>query len=188
MSKKKNIKKFENILDKFKKNQDVIKIERYVSHSDANIFGVLLAKSENFLHMAETDEFIFNGEVIIRTDDFDSIRRDDIDIRYKEILTKEGKLGKNKPKKTAVDLTSWKSIFKDLKSKDIHAIVECENLTDPTFTIGPIEKVNNKSVELRYYDAVGQLEEKTWKIKFKDITTVKFNDRYSKTFRKYLTK
>ena len=186
MAKKKKIEKFEKLLKRFVKNQDLIKIESTAFEGESSIYGLILKNSTDFLHLTETDEFIFNGEVIIKKDQFDSIRCNEMDIAYKEILSKEGKLKATKLKKTTVDLTDWTTIFKDLKKQDIHVIVECEDLDDPTFTIGPIENVNSKNVEIRYYDATGILDKKLTKVKFKDITLLKFNDRYSKTFRKYL--
>ena len=101
-------------------------------------------------------------------------------------MKNEKQINKTKPKRTEIDLSTWNTIFVDLKKSDIHVIVECEDLKKPTFTIGPIEKINKKSVFVRNYDANGQLDKKLTKLKFKDITLVKFNDDYSKTFRKYL--
>ena len=186
MGKKKQIKKFNKLL--LKSNKEVVKICRDVTEGEANVFGVILEISEDFMQIAECNEFKFNGEVIIKLNHVDSIRCNKFDKTYKKILEKEGQLTKANLTKTNIDLSSWKSIFIDLKEADIHVIVECEDLENPTFTIGPIEKVNNKSVKIRYYDPTGQLEKKLTQIKFKDITLLKFNETYSTTFRKYLKK
>ena len=83
-----------------------------------------------------------------------------------------------------MNIENWRTIFTDLKKNDFHVIVECENLNNPTFTIGPIVKINKKSVEIMYYDATGFLDDKPTKLKFKDITLAKFGTRYLKIFRK----
>lgn len=186
MSRKKKIKKFNTLLDKYCSEKSLIKIYRSVTEGEANIYGIILKRSASFLHLKENDDFNLEGEVIIKMDHFDSIRYNDYDRTSEKILIKENQLNKSKLKRTKIDLNSWKSIFSNLMEKDIHVIVECENLEDPTFTIGPIEKINNKSVEIRYYDPNGKLDKKLTKLKYKHITLIKFNDNYSKTFRKYL--
>lgn len=186
MGKKKKIAAYNKLLRKYQTKRDFLKINRTVKEGEANIFGIILEFSDDFLQLAENDEFKFNGEIIIRMDHFDSIRCNKFDKTYKRILKKENQLSKRNPKRTKIDLSNWKTIFTDLKEADIHVIIECEDLKKPTFEIGPIEKINNKSVQLRNYDATGRLDKKPTRIKFKNITFVKFNEEYSTTFRKYL--
>lgn len=187
MSKKKQIEKFNQLLKKYKSKRKLVKINRTVTEGESNIFGVILNTSSDFMQLVENPtDFRLDGEIIIRMDHFDSIRCNKFDKTTKRILKKENELSKEKPKRTKIDISSWESIFSDLMKKNIHAIIECEDLKEPTFTIGPIEKVNKKSVEIRNYDATGQLNNELSKIKYKDITLLKFNDAYSMTFRKYL--
>lgn len=186
MGRKKDIKEYNKLLRKFQAKREFVKLNRTVTEGEANIFGIILDFSDDYMHLAENEEFKFNGEVIIRMDHYDSIRFNKFDKANQRILKSEGHLSKTKPERTDVDLSSWTSIFKDLKKKDIHVIVECEDLKMPTFTIGPIISIKNKSLEVRNYDGTGKLEKKPTKIKFKDITLVKFNDEYSTVFRKYL--
>lgn len=187
MSKKRQIENFNQLLKKYQSKRALVKINRTVTEGEANIFGIILNTSTDFMQLAENPtDFKLDGEVIIRMDHFDSIRCNKFDKTTKRILKKENELSKEKPKRTKIDLSSWETIFSDLMKKSIHVIIECEDLTEPTFTIGPIEKVNKKSVEIRNYDATGQLNNKLSKIKYKHITLLKFNDEYSMTFRKYL--
>lgn len=186
MGRKKEVKKFEKLLGKFIKNKEVVKIEREFNHGSSNIYGVISDQSDLFLDIIEIDEFNFDGQVIIRKDDFDFISSNDYDKFYKKILTKEGLFKKNLKSKSNVDLSSWASIFSDLKEKDIHVVVDCEALKNPSFIIGPIVEVAKNSVYIRYYDAEGRLDQQASKVKFRDITSLRFNDRYSTVLRKYL--
>ena len=65
-------------------------------------------------------------------------------------------------------------------------ITECQKENDGRFIIGPIERSNKKSLEIRYFDATGYLEKKLTKLKFKDITTIQIDTRYLNYFSKYL--
>ena len=186
MGKKNKIEKYDAMLRKYCSKQEIVKIGRTVTNGKANIFGLIMRLSERFMHLIESDGFRFNGEIIITMDHYDSIRCNDFDKTIKRILKAEKQLSSSNPKRTKIELSTWKSVFTDLKNSDIHVIVECEDLKKPTFTIGPIEKINKKLVHIRNYDANGLLDKKPTKIKFKNITLVKFNDEYSKVFRKYL--
>lgn len=174
------------MLRKYQLKREIVKIGRTVTKGETDIYGLISGISKRFMHIVEDDGFRFNGEIIISMDHFDSIRCCDFDKTTKRILKAEKQLTNSKPKRTRIDLSTWNSVFVDLKNSDTHVIIECEDLKKPTFEIGPIEKINKKSVLVRNYDANGQLDKKPTKIKFKNITKVKFNDEYSKTFRKYL--
>lgn len=184
--KEKKIKKFDKLLNKLLNKKEVVQIERVHDDEESNINGILLNRSADFIHLVETEEFNFIGQVILPIDSFASLRCNEYDKTYKKILKKEGMLTKYEPSKTNVSLDSWAAIFSGLQDKGIHVIVECEDLFEPSFTIGPIQKVTKKAVHVRYYDATGQLDKKATKVKFEDITLLKFEDRYTKVFSKYL--
>lgn len=186
MGKKDKIKKFNRLLTKYRTKKNSIKILRTTTEGENELFGIILKFSKELMQVATLDDFRLDGEVLIKMDHFDSIRCNSFDKTYKRILQKEKTISKKKPKRTSIDLSNWRSAFENLMKYDIHVIVECEDLKHPTFTIGPIEQVNKKSVDIRYYDPTGQLEKKLTRIKYKHITKVQFNDDYSKTFRKYL--
>ncbi len=186
MGKKSKLEKFNKLLEKYKSKRDVVKIYRQVTDGEADVYGVIQNMSDTFMQLAEQDEFKFNGEVIIRLDHFDSIRCNEYDITIKSILEGEKHLTKSKPKATKVDLSSWATIFTGMMEADIHVIIECEDLKKPTFAIGPIQKVGNKSLKIHNYNPEGIYDDKPIQIKYKDITIVRFKDQYSSTFRKYL--
>lgn len=186
MGNKKKLEKYDKLLQKLKTKREIVKIGRTVREGESNIYGLILNFSDELMQIAENDEFKFNGELIIRMDHYDSVRCNEFDKTIKRILKGEKNLNKSKPKASAIDLSNWNTAFKDLQKLDLHVIIECEDLKKPSFTIGPVVKVNNKSVEIQNYDATGRLDKETTKVKFKNITLLKFNDEYSTTFRKYL--
>jgi hypothetical protein len=106
---------------------------------------------------------------------------------YKKILKGEGVFTKDYGFDQNIDLTSWQTIFKGLKGFDYHVIIECEALKEPVFTIGPIRRLSKSNVQVQYYSPAGILEEKLSSVTYKDITIVTFGDRYTTTFRKYLS-
>lgn len=173
-------------MKKYALNREYVKIFRTVTAGEANIYGIISEISDDFIQIAENDEFNFNGEIIIRRDHFDAIRCNQFEKTIKKILMAENQLTKEKPQSTSIDITSWKTIFEGLMKIDIHVIIECEDLKNPTFSIGPIQKIHHKSVEILNYDAMGHFNKKSTRINYRDITILKFNDKYSTVFRKYL--
>lgn len=172
------------MLNKYKINKSLIKFFRKFKKTTANIYGYLIENISPFLLIHQQEEFNLNGFSIIRKDQFDSIRYGKFEKAIENILLKEEISNKDLKPEFDLDLTSWASIFSSLKKADRHVIIECEH--KGYFFIGKIEKVKKKSLELRYYDAAGLWEKETTKIKYKKITIVKFDERYTKTFRKYL--
>jgi len=83
-------------------------------------------------------------------------------------------------------LTSWTALLKALKSYDLHVVVENINKKFLDFWIGPIKRVSEKSVSIHNYNPDGQLDAKPTVISLETISVLKFGDRYSTIFRKYL--
>jgi len=184
----KEIKEYDEMLQKHIDKRDYVKIKRIVTDGEANISGFILKISKDFLLIQKEEEFFLNGYGIIRKDHFDSLRYGKTDRAFKKILKSEGILDKDYGISNDMNLKSWMTIFTDLKKFDYHVIVECEDLKDPLFVIGPIRRVNKDSVSIQYYDPTGLLDKKVTTMKYKDVTLVKFDDRYINVFRKYLRK
>ncbi len=166
--------------------KDLVKIERTFTEGESNISGFILQSSKDFLLIQCEEEFYLNGYVIIRKDQFDNIRCNKFDRTLKKILSAERIIESDYGIDKKIKLNSWETIFEDLKKYDYHVIVECENLDEPAFIIGPIKKINKSSVHIQYYDPSGVLERTSTNVDYKDVTIVKFNNRYVNIFRKYL--
>ena len=85
-----------------------------------------------------------------------------------------------------ISLISWQNIFEDLKRNKYIVIVECEDKDEPDFIIGPIKRIAGERVNIQNFDPAGQLDSTSTIIKYREITTVTFGDRYSKTLGSYL--
>lgn len=85
-----------------------------------------------------------------------------------------------------INLESWSTIIKNLKNLDFHVIIKNVRKKYLEFNIGPIVKLTNKKVKINNYDPTGKLDEKPTSIAFEDIRIIKFGDKYSTIFRKYL--
>lgn len=186
MTNRDNIKAYDMMLQQHVGKKDFIKINRSFKDKEDNIAGFLLSFSKDFLLLQVDDEFSLNGYVVIRKDQFDSLRCNKYDKALKRIYKAEGLLDNQFGIHKDISLTTWQDIFKDLKSFDYHVIVECEDKDEPDFVIGPIKRITKEKVGIQYYDPTGKLENGMTTIKYSDITIVRFGDRYSTTFRKYL--
>lgn len=187
MPDKKEIKAYDIMLQKHIDKKDFVKINRVFKYYEDTLACFILAMSKNFLLLQIENEFSLNGYAIIRKDQFDTLRCNQFDRTIKKILKKEGILENDYGINEIICLENWQTIFKDLKKNDYHVIIECEKKKKSGFNIGPIKKISKTSVSIQYYDPTGLLENKLTPIEYKDITIVQFGDRYSKTFRKYLT-
>jgi hypothetical protein len=83
-------------------------------------------------------------------------------------------------------LDSRTALLEDLKGYDLHVIIENINKDFLDFWIGPIKRVSKKSVTIFNYDSDGRLDAKPTPILLESISVLKFGDRYSTIFRKYL--
>lgn len=181
-------KQYDSLIKNYIDKRDFVKIKRTVTDGEADVSGFILQQSKDFLLIQIENEFYLNGYAIIQKDHFDSIRNNKYDKTMKKILRGEKVFDTDYGIKSKINLKSWETIFTDLKQNDFHVIVECEDLKEPKFVIGPIKKINKKSVSILYYDPTGLLDRKPTSLNYKDITIVKFDNRYTSIFRKYLRK
>jgi hypothetical protein len=184
----KDIKKYDEMLQRHINKKDFVKISRTVTDGDADISGFILQMTKEFLLIQMEEEFYLNGYGIIRKDHFDSLRCNKFDKTLKRILKVEGIIESHFGIDKNINLRNWKTIFKDIKELYQHVIIECEDLEESLFVIGPIKRVNKESVSIQYYDPTGLLDKKVTTVKYKDITLVKFDNRYINVFKKYLRK
>jgi hypothetical protein len=186
---KKKLKKINDsnaMLQKYCDKKSYLKIYRTVCNEEENLSGFILELSKNFIFLQLDYDFMFDGFAIIRQGDFDSVRHSSYERTKRRIFKSEGLLEKGFGFEKPLPLTSWNEIFKTLKKYDCHVIIENVNKDYLDFWIGEIKSVTDKSVSIHNYNPDGELDEKSKNIKFDTISVIKFGDRYSTTFRKYL--
>lgn len=147
--------------------------------------GYIVDFSDNFVLLQETDDFEVDGYAIFPIETIREILYSNNDKYYDKIMNLEGIIDsiQNKHK---IDLTSWVTVMQSIKKLGFNVIVENEDPDDDSFDIGPITKISKSSVYVRYFNPQGFLDEKATKINWNLITVVKFDDRYTNIFSKYL--
>ncbi len=172
-------------LEKHLSEKRYVRLTRKKGDFDGISTGFVLAKSDDFILLQETDDFRILGFHIFPIDTIIHVRYNEVDKTYERIL-KEEKLLDSVRIKYTVDLTDWSSIATDLKNTGLSVVSECEDPEIQSFCIGPIEKVNKKSIAIKYFNALGIFDEKSIKNKFKNITKLSFDDHYANVFSKYV--
>lgn len=186
MTEREKIKKYNLMLQKYIDKKAFVKIFRTVCDKEENLSGFILGMSKAFLLLQLADDFMLDGYAIIRLDDFDSLSHSSYQRTQRKIFDAEGILSTTYGFDKHLSLTSWTDILKALKSYDLHVIIENINKDYLNFWIGDIKKVTDKSMSIYNYNPDGQLDEKPKIIKLDTISIIKFGDRYSTVFRKYL--
>ncbi|QHI38724.1 hypothetical protein IMCC3317_41180 [Kordia antarctica] len=182
---KKRIKK---IIATHIKNKNYVKISRgFKNDVFSATTGYILTCSNDFILIAENDEFRFIGFNCIPIKVITNIRCNKNDEYYGMVFEKEfpKKFKKITKKDNIIDITSFETIFKNLLAKKECVIVECERKKHNYFSIGSIQKISSKNVTIEYFNAQGFLEEPN-KSNFKQITKITYQDNYSNTFKKYI--
>lgn len=178
------------ILEKVKFHCDSRKYTRITRQTSEdtteNSRGYIVDYTENFIVFQLTDDFkITDGYIVIPFSQIKDLRFNSDDKYYDKIMVLEKEIEKvTIPYK--INLTNWESVFKSIKKTGLNVIVECENPSIDTFTIGPIVKILKSKVSILYFSPTGFSDEEPTFILYKNITQVTFNDRYTNVFSKYI--
>jgi hypothetical protein len=175
-----------SLLQRRKVSKDLVKIARTFHGEETNLNGFILGVSDQLVLIQVVADFAFDGYAIIRKDQIDSVTCNKPEKFLKKVLKAEGEFAKEYGSDFELRLINWQTVFTDLKRLDYHVIIEREAFEDTYFDIGPILRVLKRSVNIRYYDLTGLLEEGHTSIKYEDITIARFGNRYTSIFRKYL--
>ena len=177
--------KSKEITKKLKKYKEEGKFFSLLSKYDDNYTSaIVLDVNSEFVVLQEFFEFKNITKSILPISSIESLRRNQNDKYHQTVLRGEGLLKKSK-KKNSVDISSWKSISKSLMNSGLTVILDCERVEDDYFGIGKIKKVNKDSVEIRYFDAQGVLDETNTRFPFNIITKLSFDSQYANIFSKY---
>ncbi|TCZ70440.1 hypothetical protein [Flaviaesturariibacter aridisoli] len=166
--------------------KELVTLFRSFDEPDLYVSGYLLVFSTDLLLLQREDEFLLNGYSVLRRRDLEGIRCGPYEKTLHKILRAEGVLEGTFGIEPPLPPDSWPDLFRALKRRDLHVIVECEEEEEPGFFIGPVELVSLHSVGVQTYDPDGQLAGQWSIIPFENITKVTFGDRYTTVFRKYL--
>jgi hypothetical protein len=177
---------YNRTLQKLIDKKNYVQFIRNFNKREEYISGFILSMSKDFLLIHLDLEFNFNGYAIIRKDGFDGLKRGKFQNARRRIFKEEGLLDSVYGIDVNISLISWQNIFEDLKRNKYIVIVECEDKDEPDFIIGPIKRIAGERVNIQNFDPGGQLDRKPTIVKYNEITTVTFGDRYSRTLGSYL--
>lgn len=166
-------------------NKKFCKITRKVGKNAFELSsGYIVDYSNHFILLHQVDDFAVDGYLIFPVQSVKKVRMNSNDKYYDKIMRAEELIDKIENKHKP-DLSGWTNVFRSIKKAGFNVIVRNEDPEDDTFNIGPITKVTDKAVYIRYFDAQGFFRDKSDKITWNYITLIEFDDRYSNTFSKY---
>ncbi|WP_316847556.1 hypothetical protein [Pedobacter psychrodurus] len=177
------------IFEKIEKHQiekNYVKIKRDVGNKSYVISrGYILTHSFDFVLIVEDNNFVFDGYRIFPIASITKIRHNEFDQFYDSIMEQEGHK-KLIELPYQIDLESWESIFDSIKNINLKCAVENENNDRFFFKIGELVKVKRRSLKILNFDPAGYIDDEPTKIKYKEISSVSFDDNYTNTMSKYL--
>ena len=151
----------------------------------ALLYGIPLMLDDNMLLIQYIYDYQLDGYMILRIKDITFVRSDERE-RFSEYILKQEGLYDEIKKPMLTTLRNWRAIFEELKEYGKNILVEFEDLEEGEIFIGRIIEVNRNSLEMLCFDAMGKWDNETMTIIYKDITTVKLDDRYTTVLSRYL--
>jgi hypothetical protein len=156
------------------------------SRIDLNaLHGYPLVLGQKLLLVQYLDDFQFDGYMIVRIKDITSVISGDSE-RFSEFILKEEGIFNEIKNPQITNCDTWEIVINELKAIGKNIIIECEDIDEGKFYIGKIIEVTKNAVSFLYFDGVGKWDDASTIIYFKDITSIKFEDRYTTIISKYV--
>lgn len=146
------------------------------------LYGFVLGRSEQLTLLAEEYDFLLDGFRVIRNLDI-AEDKETASTRYCSRIMKKDALLDGLDPIPDVDLSDWRTVLGSLKRQRKFVIIEDERRG--LFLIGPILRVNTRSVTMRCFDGMGKWQGEE-RVGFESITCVSFGTRYIETHRRHL--
>jgi hypothetical protein len=147
--------------------------------------GYVLGMSDQWLLLWQFHDFYPDGFTIVRMDGITSYRCGEYEEFWTNMLRQEN-VATELPS-MAIDLSSTKSVLRDLQKTDQNFIVESEapdkDIED--FYLGRATRIQNTQVKFASFDALGQWDTKLQTIEFGEITRLQFDTPYTNCFSRY---
>ncbi len=161
-------------------NQEICRC--YFTYDENYFYYFPNAVNNRFLLGQEEDDFLLDGYCIRKISQLKTV-----EIKNDLCNTLCKKIGLHQQiKMPQVDLSGWKSIFESLQALDTFVIIENEQ--SGAFAIGLIEKVFRNKLYFKSFDADGIWDEDGLEILYSQITTVRWNTRYTTVWEDHLRK
>ncbi len=175
--------KREKILDTLREAAEKQQICNLWVVGDANYYNVWpLLVSDEVAVCAHDEDFLLNGYHAFAVGCIEKVAiKED---RCAEFSRLEGVT--DQLTAPPVDAATWQTLFATLPAEGLIGVdrLNCPE-GEAEFALGRIVKAGKKRLHLLYLDSEAVWEETPWKIRYEDITVVRFADRYLTVFGKY---
>lgn len=169
--------------------QDYVKV--YTCDQDSttitNYNGFILAQTNKYILVCNTNDFWYDGTTIIRKADIDEIRRTENEKFFQKIIEKEG-LKEDFLKRSMLlnfQLDTYPKMFEAIRNMKIPVIVEAKYGNDDRFIIGPVIGFDSKKLKINHFNSRGEYDLKPVTCKYKEITHFTIDSPYANIFYKY---
>lgn len=150
------------------------------SYENEDVFIYPLQVNENLILAQLEDEFLLNGYCIYHISKL--ANAEIMDNKYNDINKMIGNT--DRVINPDIDISNWYSVFNDLSS--INKYIQIEDAINEQYAIGSINKVLKDRIYFKSFDANGQWDDDLLEIKYSQITSVRWYDRYSNAWKQYL--
>ena len=154
----------------------------YFSYDDNYCYYYPNRVNDRFFLGQEEDDFLLDGYCIRKLSQLKMVElREDKCGEINRLLGVTDQIAD-----PGIDISSWQSIFQDLMERDYYIILEDEN--NGQLEIGRITKVLKDRIYFLSFDADGVWAEtdEEFIIRYGQITTVRWENRYVERWRQYL--
>jgi hypothetical protein len=178
------------VLKQLEECRDARRVVRLVRNTPDRYWnGFVEAVGLRLVVMRTFDDFVLDGFALLRLKDVQEVEWSEESSRFMvEVLQAEGRLS-NLPKVPRIDLTSMHSAVSDLVKRDPYLIIECEHAKDDegdgAFYLGRVTEVGARLVELEGVSHVGEVDDRTTRIRLSDITNVRSDEYYIDIFKRH---
>lgn len=165
----------------------MVRLTRKVSEGTFHNSGYILGLSENLVLLHGFNDFHIDGYCIYRLGDISSVRSNEMDRKWDQMLCDEGVLD-NVGISYDVPLLDFPSVIRGLKAQGRNIIVDCEDCSDAPetgFHIGHIVFYKKQHFEMREFDTTGKWYSHPFEIRHDKVTRVEFDSPYVNIYSKY---
>jgi hypothetical protein len=154
--------------------------------SEPNHYGFVLGLGHELVLLQQFYDFHSEGYTVLRLADIAGVRSGPDERHWERMFAAEGILD-SVGISYGVSLRDLPTLLRGLQQRGDNVIVECEDTKEPIedFYIGKIISVA-ESLLFANFDALGRWDELPHAIAFDEITQVRFETPYVRTFSKYL--
>lgn len=160
---------------------NIVTLRRKKKIDGHKLYGVIVRESTELVLLHQMVDFAFDGYVVVRRKDIVRRVSSPSDEYVAKLMRLEGLWENHADDVKTLPVDSWENLLRQFIGKVV--ILECERRDE--FYIGPVVSVDEKGVEIHFFDGCGEFMDVEY-VPFKRLTIMKFGDRYSTIHAKYL--